>query len=309
MRVMGFVLNIRGNFLQGTMRSGFTQAPVWKQSGAGFTLIEALVVIALFGILILGVLVNFRTSRDRLAVETTAEEIISSLETARARTIVSQGEEFWGVHFESEDFTLFQGPQYTSHPDLYERRSVAQGATIVSIVIAGGGSDVVFDRITGTSATTGFVILEANNPTISRTVYIEAVGRASVTAAPPPQARLSDDTRHVHFTIPWSLTTSTEMILLWTDPPLPAVEVRIPIALYLNNNQFLWESDTDVNGSIQHLRIVTHSIDANQTVLAVRRDRDENDKTLQIFVDLAGVGQYDAAGLVTPGPGITAQVQ
>ena len=100
------------------------------------------------------------------------------------------------------------------------------------------------------------------------------------------------------------------MHLVWVDdPPLPGVQVDIVISDFITGGQFLWESDTNVNGSPQYLRIVSHSITANQTVLAIRRDRDENSKALTVSVDMANVASYTASGDVTPGSGITYDIQ
>ena len=276
----------------------------------GFTLIEIIVVSAIFVVLAAGLLVNFNSSRTQVALDTGAEEVVTVLATARSRTVASQNEELWGVHFASDSFTLFKGPLYASDPSSYEERKTARGTSIALVSFSGGGQDVLFDRLTGTTATVGSLRLEAlNNPSQMRTIYIESSGRASLVPSPAPPQRLLDDTRHVHFTLPWSLANSTLMHLLWTDPPSPSVQVDIVISDFITSGQFLWESDTNVNGSLQHLRIVSHSITANQTVLAIRRDRDENSKALTVSVDMADVASYTASGDVTSGSGITYDIQ
>jgi|SRR3989344_7591645 len=281
----------------------------WHKLG-GFTLIEIILVSSIFVLLAVGLLVNFSSSRTQLALDTGAEEVVTVLATARSRTVASQNEELWGVHFASDSFTLFKGPLYASDPSSYEERKIARGTTIALVSLSGGGQDVLFDRLTGTTATVGSLHLEAlNNPNRTRTIYVEASGRASLVPSPVPPQRILSDTRHVHFTLPWSLANSTTMHLLWADPPLPSVQADIAVQSFITGSQFLWESDTNVNGSIQHLRIVSHSIAANQTVLAIRRDRDENNKALTVSFDLANVASYTASGDVSPGSGIIYDIQ
>lgn len=117
------------------------------------------------------------------------------------------------------------------------------------------------------------------------------------------------DTRHAHFTLPFSLNGSNTMTLTFADSPNPDVIEAIDVPASISGGQFSWEGDVDVNGSMQHIDMVSHAIGLADSELSVRRDALQNTKALTIDVDGAVVATYDEDGSVAEGPGVSKEIQ
>ena len=155
-----------------------------KCSGRGFTLLEILIVLAILGILVAVVfppLINFRRS-SVLNVET--QEMVTLINKARLSAISSKGDVQYGVHFATTSVTIFSGTTYvpgaTGNEEHIFDPTVSIG-TAGSIVVNGGGADVVFQRITGATdqnATTTLSVVA--NTTASSTIVIRSSGVATL---------------------------------------------------------------------------------------------------------------------------------
>ena len=143
----------------------------------GFTLIEIAIVLLITTILIAVVVNSFSKFRNEQALKSETEEIISSLQSARDRTLSSENSYQYGVHFTSSSITIFRGASYSSSDSNNIVKNVITGTTISTISITGGGANIIFDRLTASTNTDGTIVVQATDDTTrSRTITISKTG-------------------------------------------------------------------------------------------------------------------------------------
>ncbi len=269
----------------------------------GFTIIEVLLVMVIGGVLLAITLAALRTVRQHVDIDAATHQIIAALQLARNKTLASQDQSSYGVHFESNKYVLFKGTTYNASASDNEVHTLAARLEIYNIGLA-GGSDVIFDRIYGTTSNAGAVSIRlTDEPTNTRTISILASGQVGPQGSVNPTDTRITDTRHLHFNLGWSIQSATTLTLAFSDPPNPNVQQNVAMADYFNASQtdFNWEGTVDVNGSDQTLRINTHTLDSINTVLSIHRDRRYNDKAVTISIDGKQIVSYIANGTATVG--------
>lgn len=150
----------------------------------GFTLLEILVSIAIITLLTAigwNTLSRFRQTVD---LNRSAEAGISSLNDARSRTLSSVDSSQYGVHFQTDSVVLFKGTSYaTSNPDNVEFL-VPGTVQISSISLTGGGSDVLFARLTGATNQSGTITFRLSANT-AETRMITILSSGVISQGPP----------------------------------------------------------------------------------------------------------------------------
>ncbi|MDP3769673.1 MAG: prepilin-type N-terminal cleavage/methylation domain-containing protein [Candidatus Sungbacteria bacterium] len=267
------------------------------QISRGFTLIEIMVAVAVVVLLGTVGLVSFNTSRNVRDLSTGTQTVLSVLRTAQSKTLAGENNSAWGVHLTSSQVELFQGSAYagSSNIKIYALPSSLQ---ISSISLNGGGSDVLFDRITGETGTSGtFTIHVAASPTTSTGITVDGSGKVypSVALTAASIAR-SIDLRHRSFTLGWSIKTATTLTLTFSDSPNPDTVSNIAMASYFDAGKikFDWNGTVAVGGINQILRIHTTSLSDGDTVLSIDRDCRTNKKKLIVAIDAKTIATYEA---------------
>lgn len=282
------------------------RAPVFGLSQRGFTLIEVILSVAIIVLVGATLLFSFAQLEQSTALNRASDGALVFLRLARERTIGAESNAQWGVNVAADQIRLFAGASFSG--DAEDTFTLPNGVTATPALV-GGGSDVVFDRIDGMTATSGTITLTGPGGG-QRILTVFSSGDAVASSAlPPPIGTRVTDTRHVHLALPFSLNGSTTMTLTFSNPPNPDTVQAINVPSQISGGQFLWEGSVDVNGSAQQLVLVTHSIGVLTTDLAVIRDRMQNDKALVIDVDGTVIASYTATGTVTGGVGVTVAVQ
>lgn len=145
----------------------------------GFTVIELVIVVGAAAILVLmsmGVYISFLR---KSFLDVTAREMQSVFNLARSQTLASEEAQNFGVHIDTanNEYVLFSGQTYdSSNPD-NELFSIHRRVSVSSIDISGGGSDVVFDRLTGETAHYGVITLQdVTNPSSALEICIHEYG-------------------------------------------------------------------------------------------------------------------------------------
>lgn len=136
----------------------------------GVTLLEVLVVVAIFIVLTsIGVstMADFKRRQESQSV---VVGLTSLLEDARARTVASLGDSAYGVRIASSSAMLFKGSSYS--PANVIGNTVVFPPTLVAIVdLNGDGNDVVFDRLTGQTQKYGIVSLSVFGTTTTIRIH------------------------------------------------------------------------------------------------------------------------------------------
>ncbi len=148
---------------------------------SGFSLLEILVVIGIIALISTIVIIPFSQFRDRQTLDGAAEEVSSLIAMARSKTMSSEGDTRYGIHFTSSSATLFQGA--TAFPGDDESANIVINLSpmiSMSSTLSGGGADMFFQRLTGDTVQNGTVVISLvadNNQ--KRTLVVETTGNVS----------------------------------------------------------------------------------------------------------------------------------
>lgn len=274
-----------------------------KTQQSGFTLIEILIAVAIMVLLSALTIAAFSTLNKQVSLDTTSQNILSVLRRARSQTLASENESTYGVHFETSKYVLFKGTSYTNGA-AYNKEFNLSETEIYAVTLAGGVSDVVFDRIRGTTSQSGTVSTRLSLDTSkTNTVSIDPSGQVSLSNTLTTTGSRLSDSRHLHYDLGWSIQNSTTLTLTWTDAPNPTVTQNIAMIGFFNvgKSSFDWSGTITVNSVDQVLRIHTHSLDATSTILSISRDVRYNTKALSVSIDGKNIVSYTAAGVATVG--------
>ena len=154
-----------------------------KNNQSGLTIVEILVVLAIFGLILSMSFFSYKSWQRQILVNNTKDEIKSVLIRAQQSATAAASNRAWGVHFETSTYTLFPGDFYNqSDPDnkIWSLHGVEifESYNAVSDGAGGYGPDVVFDKFHGTTYNTGTVnIIISGNPSFSKDVTIQSSGQ------------------------------------------------------------------------------------------------------------------------------------
>lgn len=110
------------------------------------------------------------------ALEKNATVVASILRQAQLETLGSKDAVAYGVHLEETKAILFKGI-YSSTDPFNRAYNFHPSIKISTVSLTGGGSDVVFERLLGTTANSGTVVFEKKeDPAAQRTITIKATG-------------------------------------------------------------------------------------------------------------------------------------
>ena len=147
----------------------------------GLTALEVLIAIAIIAILVALVLPNFSAMRKNQTLKNAAEDVASSLRTAKSQSLASINSSEYGVHFEETKIVIFKGKTYLQNsPDNITIDIIAPAS--ISNVTLGGVSgnigDVYFQKISGDPSLSGSVTVSI--PNSSKTINLSAVGAVTI---------------------------------------------------------------------------------------------------------------------------------
>ena len=147
------------------------------QSRKGITVVELIIVLAVAGIISLVAFSPLVRFRDNQVLVATTEQIVSLIYTARTNTSASKDAAQYGVHFESDRVVLFKGATFTEPNSNNKELALPPSIGISTISLNGGGADIVFDRLVGTTAQFGTIVLTLkSNASSTRTIAIGQTG-------------------------------------------------------------------------------------------------------------------------------------
>ncbi len=147
----------------------------------GVTLLETLVVVAilmLIGGVVVASLSNFRAQKT---MDAAVEQVLAAFSQAHFDTLSSMDDKQYGVHIESDKVVYYVGPTYIAGTTTNVIYRFVVPVEIVNISLAGGGSDVLFKRLSGGTSQSGTFIIRAKaNDTLQTVVTINGTGAISI---------------------------------------------------------------------------------------------------------------------------------
>lgn len=146
-----------------------------KSLQTGYSAIQLIVIIAIIGILLGVATVSFLKFRQQQALEHTTDAIVSMLGEARAKTLAGYGNTSYGVRIEAAKIVLFTGTVYSANAATNKNIPYETGVSLETLALNGGGSNVSFDRLKGTTSQYGTIIVQSSNGQ-TRTIIITSTG-------------------------------------------------------------------------------------------------------------------------------------
>ncbi len=138
---------------------------------------EALILVAVIGVLVLIVLPQFSKIRENQVLKSGVQDTLSAIDKARTQTLSSLNSSEYGVHFQSSKVIIFKGTVFSAVSPDNETINIMSPASISNISLSGGGSDVYFNRILGVPSKTGTITISTTS--YNRIITILATGVAS----------------------------------------------------------------------------------------------------------------------------------
>ena len=292
------------------MKMKLLQQLRFEHNERGFTMLDMLLVLGVFGVLIILSLPALRGFQKETDLTNTVAEVVSILRVAHSRTVSSEGDIQHGVYFNAStsphQYTLFRGASYASRTVTFDEVYELPDAVNFSIISFGGGKELVFDRITGNTSQSGSTVLILSaDSTKTETIYVESSGNIEVgsSVAGTDTDRVKDS-RHMHVDYNGrAISTATETITLDFSPS-PTTQT-IVIIDNMSGGQILWEGTVLVDGKNQGLKVHTHKLnDGLDSQFSIHRDRRFNTKPMKMTISGDGSGkiiEYDAAGTIVTG--------
>ena len=137
----------------------------------GMSLLEIILSIAIAVIVLLITISLFSNYNEKQVLDNSIEKTFSILKEARSLTLSSRDDSSYGVHIEQGSVILFKGTSYVSN-DPNNKLNEIDKKTIISLInLNGGGSDVVFQKLTGKTSQYGTINVSLSD--LSKTKVLE----------------------------------------------------------------------------------------------------------------------------------------
>lgn len=153
---------------------------IQKKDTRGFSLLELVIVIAILGILIAIIIPSFLKFRQSSILNSETQELVTIINRARLLSVSSKNDKQFGVHFEAGQVVLFQGTTYSAGMTTNEPHVFNSNLTLSTIAVNGGGTDVLFQKVTGATSQNATTTLLVTGTTASTTVIVRPTGIATI---------------------------------------------------------------------------------------------------------------------------------
>lgn len=136
-----------------------------------------MIILIVIALIVMPSLINFQREQS---LKNTTENIISLLNKAKSDSSSSLNSSNYGVHFTSNSATYFVGSVFNSNDPNNNKIDFESGVAILpsgGINLNGGGSDVVFPRLTGDTIGYGTIVIYLTSvPARQKTITINKTG-------------------------------------------------------------------------------------------------------------------------------------
>lgn len=150
------------------------------QTHAGFLLIQLMITLAILAALGGIAFVSTSVFRERQALYNSVDAASALINEAHGKTLVAQGGTAWGVHLDTNFAELFPGTSYSSGLTGSKIVPLDPAIEFDSVSLASGGSDIIFDPLTGDTADYGtFLVRRVRTAQGQKTVTVSKTGALS----------------------------------------------------------------------------------------------------------------------------------
>lgn len=145
----------------------------------GYTFLELVIAISILGVLMMVVIPSFSDFRQNSLLNGDTTNLITLINRARLLSVSNNEDSQYGVHFESTKATLFKGTYVVDTPS-NEVVLFNNGISLSSISIDGGGSEILFEKVTGAASNTGDFTLSVSGVSKSVDIGVLASGVTTI---------------------------------------------------------------------------------------------------------------------------------
>lgn len=144
----------------------------------GFTLIEILVVLTIIILIMVIVLPEFGKLRNSQLLNSAVEDVVAGINKASSQTLASLDSSSYGVHFASNQMTIFKGTSFDQNSPDNEVILIQNPVSISNISLSGGVSSFYFNRLNNRPNITGNITISVSS--LSKIISIDAAGTISI---------------------------------------------------------------------------------------------------------------------------------
>lgn len=126
----------------------------FRKSGSGFTIVELLVVVAIFVLLLSATGPIYRRVQDKQQSAADSASIVQVLRRAQQLAATASKDSGWGVKIAVQKATIFSGSNYAGRNPAYD-----EAIKYYSVSGVAGTSEYVFNKLTGSPVATGTTTL------------------------------------------------------------------------------------------------------------------------------------------------------
>lgn len=138
---------------------------------------EALIVFSVSALLCVLTFTTFSDVYKSHALDKTRITAVSLLEQARSNSMASRDSLQYGVHFASSTITIFEGSVYAASATSNNVFYMSPFVELSTSTINGGGQDIVFGRLTGTTSDSGSLTFSlSSNASTTKSVIVHPTG-------------------------------------------------------------------------------------------------------------------------------------
>lgn len=142
------------------------------RTNRGLTFLEITISLGILAVLLVVIIPSFMDFRRNSILNTETQNVITLVNKARLSSMSSKEDFQYGIHFEAGKVVLFQGDTYTAGAGTNEELVLNTALTLSSVVVNGGGADVVFQKVTGATNQNATTTLLVTGGTASTTILV-----------------------------------------------------------------------------------------------------------------------------------------
>lgn len=145
-------------------------------SNKGITLIEIMIVIVVMAIVSAAAMPIFGNFYLSSQLDENSVRVIRTLRTAKDRSVAGVNNSQHGIKFQSDSYTLYQGPSFALRDAAYDRTVVLDNILTLTWNLS-GSDEISFSKGTGKPDNTGTITL-THNIKGSETITVNSYGLA-----------------------------------------------------------------------------------------------------------------------------------
>lgn len=147
----------------------------------GITILEIIVVISIITLMSVIIYAPFNDFRAQKTLDASVEKILSAFSQAHLDTISSKNNNQYGVHIAAGEVVYYIGPTYATGTATNLVFTLHPAIEIYNISLNGGGSDVLYQRLTGSTDQNGtFRVRPKGRLDTVATITINRTGATSI---------------------------------------------------------------------------------------------------------------------------------